>query len=108
MKTFVDWMARRQSRRGFIAMLGKGMLGIGFAMAGVSLNALRVGAACCMGASCNGCLAPGCPAGCIHQSTNRCCDTGTNTYHDCYVCYCGTPMQPSPCECEFDLGIPCP
>ena len=105
------WMGERQSRRGFLARCGKLSLalGLGLAMAGVSRSVLTVGAVCCSGPPpCSGCAAPQCPGGCLVTSSNQCCDSATNTFHDCYTCVCSGVSQPNPCLCDVDSGIPCP
>lgn len=105
---------RKQSRRGFLATLGKVVLGLGTAMVGAGSLVRRVSAAqCCVGypvcgsggtPPCPG--TPGCPPACTGGSPNVCCDKGqvgsTGTLHRCYVCDCGLL-----CQCEFDLGSPC-
>ena len=66
-KVASDWMARRQSRRGFLATLGKVGLGLGLAMAGASRLALTAQAApCCGGTPCANCNPDPdpCPADC--------------------------------------------
>lgn len=108
----MDWMQKHQSRRGFLATLGKVSLGIGLAMAGAAAMPTRVFAAqCCQGPLCTGaqaCAGIGCNAACTTGGTYVCCDKGgvgsTGTVHSCQICYC--PGMPQ-CDCESDTGVPC-
>ena len=87
MKKIVEWMASRQSRRGFLAMCGKASLALGLAMAGASRFALTAQAACCAGTTCTACpglpaagctsVASGCPGipGCFQTGVTTCCET---------------------------------
>ncbi len=109
----MGWMEKHQSRRGFLATLGKVSLGLGLAMAGAAAMPRRVFAAqCCNGPLCGtgvtpACAGAACNAACPPGGTYVCCDNtaigGTNTVHSCQICLC-FPVQ---CECETDTGVPC-
>jgi hypothetical protein len=113
-KHVVEWSAKRQSRRGFMATCGKVVLGLGLAMVGVRGETKRAWAAsCCPGPSCTGTWTwpcpntppPYCPNGCYPiGAPTQCCDTSTGRLHDCYTCHCGTSYT---CQCEFVTNDPC-
>ncbi len=110
----MGWMEKHQSRRGFLATLGKVSLGLGLAMAGAATMPRRVFAAqCCNGPLCGtggtpACTGAACSALCMPGGTYVCCDNtaigGTNTVHSCQICNCGIFGN---CECESDTGVPC-
>src|SRR3989304_408736 len=101
----LSWLGKRQSRRGFAAMVGaRGMPRRVFA------------GQCCSGTPKCGtgpfgpCTGGGatCPVGCTGGATHVCCDQGyvgaTNTVHQCLECTC---LGLGTCWCEFDTGVPC-
>ncbi len=115
MDAMTNWMQRRQSRRGFLAICGKATVALGLAMAGADRFVLTAHAACCPNVPCTGCNFGGgftcgapidgvCPAFCNPASGPvLCCDVGTNTCHACYTCKC----LGAPCSCECDTGLEC-
>jgi len=59
-QALVDWTAKGQSRRGFLATCGKLTLGLGAVMMGLTAAPQLVAAACCTGTACLCC--PGTPS----------------------------------------------
>jgi hypothetical protein len=114
----VNWVERRQSRRGFLAGCGKVALAVGAAVAGFGSVATRASAACCatgfndcstyapLVGTCPTTGSGGCPNGCTRVGNQtHCCDTGgSNTVHVCTVCSCGGVIT---CSCEDDTLVPC-